>query len=86
MDELERLLRAVLCFCWEGRPTMLGDDANVAKLVDVIDHRQPARHAIPGQLVECVEVEMAEALVPEPCFVILARGEAQRLGGVRCRM
>jgi hypothetical protein len=61
---------------------MLGDDVDVAEVADVVDHQQPTRHAIPRQLVERVEVEMAEALMPEPWFVILACGETQRLGDV----
>jgi hypothetical protein len=61
---------------------MLGDDACVAELADVVDRRQPAHHVILSELMKRVEVEMAEALMPAPRLIILARSEAERLGRI----
>ena len=78
MDELQRILRAVLGFTRERGSAVLGDDARVAELADVADHRQPTRHVVLGQLTECVEVEVVVPLVPAPSFIILVRGEAEQ--------
>ena len=55
---------------------MLGDNARVAELADVADHRQPTRHVVLGQLTKCVEVARRHV----PSFIILARGKAERRG------
>jgi hypothetical protein len=80
VDELELLLRAVLGFSREGASPLLRDDAGVVELLDVLDHRQRAHHGLLAELVQRVEVEMPKPLVPAPSFVILACGEAERLG------
>jgi hypothetical protein len=82
VDELQRVLRVVLGFSQKWGAAMLGDDACVAKLADVVDHRQPAHHVILGELMKRVEVEMAEALMPALRLIILARSEAERLGRI----
>ena len=79
MDELEQLLPAVLGFSREQSPPLIGDDAGVTELPDMFDRRQPAHHVVLGELVEHVEVEVAVAFMPAPRFIILARGEAERL-------
>ena len=80
MDELQRILRAVLGFTRKRGSAVLGDDARVAELADVAYHRQPTRHVVLGQLSECVEVEVAVPLVLAPSFIVLARGETERRG------
>ena len=69
----------VLGFSRERSPPLLGDDAGVAELLDMLDRRQPVHHVVLGELVERVEVEVAVAFMPVPCFVILARGEVEWL-------
>jgi hypothetical protein len=78
VDELEQLLRAVLGFSRERSPPLLGDDAGVAKLPDVLDYRQSAHHVLLAEFVQHVEVEVAEELMPAPRFIILTRGQAER--------
>ena len=77
MNKLELLLRAVQGLTWEGAPPLLRGDAGVAELLDVVDHRHPACHSPLAQLVQHLEVEMAEPFVPVPRFIVSARGEAE---------
>jgi hypothetical protein len=86
VEELQRVLRAVLGFNREWGAAVLGDDAHVAEFADVVDRRQPAHHVVPGELTKRVKVEMAEALMPAPHLIILARGEAVQLGRIEGRM
>jgi hypothetical protein len=46
----------------------------------MLDRTQSTHHVILGKLVERDEVDVAVAFMPAPCFVIFARGEAERPG------
>jgi len=39
-------------------------------------------HVVLGELVEHVKVEVTVALMPTPCFIILACGKVEQLGRV----
>jgi hypothetical protein len=67
----------------EGAPTLLRRDAGVAELLDVLDHRHAAHHGLLAELVQRLEVEVAEPFVPAPGFVVLPRGKAERLCGLK---
>jgi hypothetical protein len=77
VNKLEQLLCA-LGFSRKGSSSLLGDDASVAELPDVLDHRQSTHHVLLAELVQHVEVEVAETLVLVPRLVILAHGKAKR--------
>jgi hypothetical protein len=82
MDQLEHLPRVVLGLGRERGSAMLGEDTSVAELPDVADRRQPMHHVVLGELVEHVKVEVTVALMPTPCFIILACGKVEQLGRV----
>lgn len=45
----------------------------------MVNHRHPARHLLLAESPECVEVQMAETLVPLPRLFILACRETEGL-------
>jgi hypothetical protein len=57
-------------------------DAGVADLLSVLDHRHVAHHGLLAELVQRLEVEVAESFVPAAGVVVLPRGEAERLRGL----
>jgi len=79
MHQFQLLLRALLGLGGEGCTPLLGDDAGVAEMAVVLDHRHPAHYVLLVQLVQGVEVEVAVAFMPKTRLIILARGEAELL-------
>jgi hypothetical protein len=63
---------------------VLGDDARVAELADVVDRRQPAHHVIPGEPMK--RVEMVETLMPTPRTLSLRAARQSGLAALRWRM
>ena len=53
---------------------LLGDDAGVAEMAIVLDRWHLAHHVFLAQLVQGVDVQVAIALMPQPCLISLARG------------
>jgi len=75
VHQFQLLLRAVLGLGGEGRTPLLGEDARLAEVAGVLDHRHPTHHVVLAELVQGVEVEMTVALMPQPRLIILAHDE-----------
>jgi len=70
MNQVEGVLSAELRLSREWRPLLLGEDASVAELICVLDRWQAVDHLLLRQLLQGVEVDVAEAFVPLPGVVV----------------
>lgn len=78
MDEVEDVVRAVLCFGWKQSSAMLHHGAGVAELLHVYQPWQATQHVLAAKLSQRVEADVAVVGVPTPCFIIMLHGEAER--------
>lgn len=76
MHQFKWLLRPELCSLREGRAPLLAGETCLAQLPCRFDRWQPTHHALAPHLLQGIEVDVAETLVPPPRRCVVACGEA----------
>jgi hypothetical protein len=61
----------------EGLALLLGHHAGVVELLDVVDVGHPADHLLLGELFQGLKVKVPKTLMPAPCLVVPACGNAE---------
>ena len=56
MHQLKLILGTVCCCSRKGTPPLLGGNAGVTHLLNMVDHRHPVRHLLLAESPECIEV------------------------------
>jgi hypothetical protein len=59
---------------------LLANCASIAKLIDMLDRRNPMHHRLVGEIMQRTEVEVSEPSMPQPSVAVMLREQAYRCG------